>query len=1093
MIVVAVFVIDCLSPLGIAAGALYMAAVLSAVPLRHTNAIYFTAGICSLLVLVGWLVSPGSGETQWWKVVANRALDLGVIWVAAGMAEAWSRLQQRRLRQIQEARLLQQATILSASRVSLREALENSLCTLCDILGWPVGHVYLRDRDTGHLVSCDIWQTPRQERFDLLRAAARGLRFAPGKGAPGRVLAEGKPIAVADVARSHDYDWLKEPELLDVRGAFVLPITVGGKTAAVMEFFSDHAIAATPDFITLTQSVSEQLGRLFERRRADERLRQTEERLRLALAGGGMGVYEWHLESDRLVWSPELERICGLEPGTFEGTMDAVLRGIHPEDRDRVAEALRTAVEQRQEHRIEYRLICPDGCVRWLEDRGTIQADTDGAPQRMVGVCMDVTDKKQAEQEMKEAREKAETANRLRSRFVANMSHELRTPMNSILGMLQLALEVQVPPDVRKWLTTAKMSAESLLSLLNDLLDVSKIEVGKLEIQPEPFQLRELLNETARALGVKAFEKRVELLVDVESSLPDRVIGDPGRLRQVLSNLMANAIKFTEQGEVVLTVALVEERSDEAVVRFSVADTGVGISPEDQERIFEPFIQSDTTASRQYGGAGLGLSIAAEIVRHMGGEIRLESQPGKGSRFWFCIPLGADADSELDAPQSHDARLLEGLRVLIVDGNATSGALMGKWLNEWSMCADVAVDGDHAIGKLQRSETEHQAYHLVIADTASAETNGSVLADRMADALAEIPPLILMHWPYGRGTGDTESSAWTRLEKPLSTAQLREAVMRALGVALPASEGRFEPLASSPTARDLSVLMAEDTPANQEVVTSVLRRRGHAVTVVENGREAVDLATKRHFDVVLMDLTMPVMDGYEATAAIRQREKHGGRHVPIIAMTAHAAPEDQERCMAAGMDAYLAKPIDVAKLVRLVESSAEKAVSPARSAPETRLAETAYPQTRARDDGEAGSASIGALSGATHPSEQDADAIDYQGALDRLGGDSDLFRRIIDLFDEDAPGLLQAIREAAAAADPSQLRRAAHSLRGLAANFGAQDAMRSASRLEQMGIAGQVADAGQAITELQREIERLDKALTPYRRVPAVRRATPQP
>jgi hypothetical protein len=278
MIAVAVFVIDCLTPLGIAAGALYMAAVLSAVPIRHPRAIHFTALACSLLVLIGWITSPGQGQTEWWKVLDNRLIDLGVIWAAAAMADAWNRLQQRRFKQVQEARLLHQATMLSISQLSFRTALENSLQTLCDILGWSVGHVYLRDGAGRHLVSSDIWCTPPEERFDLLRAAARGLQFAPGEGVPGRIWKDSQPVAVADVADSPDYHWLRDPELLGVRGAFALPITVNGQTAAVMEFFSDRPISVDFEFKPLAQNVGQQLGRLFERRQADRNLRQSEER-----------------------------------------------------------------------------------------------------------------------------------------------------------------------------------------------------------------------------------------------------------------------------------------------------------------------------------------------------------------------------------------------------------------------------------------------------------------------------------------------------------------------------------------------------------------------------------------------------------------------------------------------------------------------------------------------------------------------------------------------------------------------------------------------------------------------------------------------
>ncbi len=1213
MIVAAVFVFDCLTPWGISAGALYLAAVLSSVAIEHDRAVFATAGICSALVIAAMAVSPGAGQTAWWNGLANCGLDLGTIWGSAYMADSWNRLQQRRRKQLQETRLLHQAIALSASQLSFRDALQDSLKTLCDILGWPVGHVYLRDAAGQHLVASEVWHPDETAGFGLLRAAVRGVRFAQGQGGPGRVWLTGEPIAVADVAQSPDYAWLTEPERLGVIGAFALPVTVGGKVAAVLEFFSERPISADVDFMALARNIGQQLGRLFERRKAELSLRQGEERLRMALVGGRMGTWDWDIDTGRVAWSPELERLHHLEPGTFEGTTAAAERAVHPDDREQVRAAIQRACDAEEEYRVEYRTIRPDGTVGWLEGRGAMHADAESQHRRLVGVCLDITERKEfeeqnarlaaivqssddailsksldgrilswnggaeriygytaeealgqsiamlapgdrhddfaeimrrvtqgehiehyetrrrrkdgrlidislsmspirdaegriiglssvardvterkkAEQEMKQAREKAETASRQQSRFLANMSHELRTPMNAILGMLQLALSDDLTPRVRQWLATAKASADSLLTLLNDLLDLSKLDAGKLAIQPEPFSLRDLLDGTIRPLAVQAFEKRLELVCDVADETPDRIVGDAGRLRQVLTNLVMNAVKFTDEGEVVVSVDCAGRAAGAVHVRFSVIDTGMGISPHEQRRIFEPFIQSDATTTREHGGAGLGLSIASELVRRMGGELKVASEPDKGSRFWFSLPFEVEEDESREE-ELRAAEPLEGVPVLVVDGNATCRQLLAQMLRRWSMQADAAIDFDHALGKLYRAEMEERHYPLLIADASALGADAAILAERIAAVCKQAPALIVMDNPGRvRATGNAAPgdglSRAVHLEKPCSARRVLEAVTAALGIASSARAEGLEPPFSARTCRPLSILLAEDTPANQQVVADALNRRGHRVAVAGNGKEALAMLEQTRFDVVLMDVAMPVMDGCQAASAIRHRERGGGRRIPIVALTAHALQADRQRCAEAGMDAYLAKPLDIGDLIRTVENAAR---GPNPPSPETESGpiegRPAEAQAAAAADRRTAGGAVSELAWSGDPQ----DRIDYEGALKRLGGDPDMFRDVVRLFDEDKPGLLRAIREAAAARDAPGLRRAAHSLKGLASNFGAPRAVETAGRLEQIGASGCLDDADQAIVELESRLSSLDQILVPYR-VPPTSRQVP--
>ncbi|NLS92541.1 MAG: PAS domain S-box protein [Planctomycetaceae bacterium] len=1198
MIIAAVFVIDCLTPLGIESAALYMAAVLSAVPMHRRRAIHITAAVCSVLVFIGWIISPGHGETEWWKVLINRSVDLGAIWAAAGMADVWKRFQEDKLKQTLASRLLHQAAALSAAQLSFRDALQSSLKTLCDIVGWPAAHVYVSDGSGQFVAATSIWHVAETGRFELLQVAARGLRFSQGESAVGRVWMTGESTAVEKVAESPGYSWLKDPERLGVVGAFLLPVTVAGKVVAVMEFFSERPIRVDAEFGPLARSVGEQLGRLFERRKAEQALRQSEERLRLALQGGRMGTWEWQMDTGQVIWSPELAEIHGLRPGTFEGTLEAMQRRTHPEDRDRVTAAVEQALGEGGDWHVEYRIIRPDGSIQWLESRGAVHTEPDGQARRLVGVSMNVTERKQfeeqnarlaaivqssddailsksldgtvlnwnagaeriygyraeeivgksisilsaddredelpeimeriscgqrvdhyetvrkrkdgqlidiwlsvspirntegvvvaacsvarditerkrAERAMQESREKAETANRMQSRFLANMSHELRTPMNSILGMLQLALSGEAAPELRGWLNTAKSSAESLLVLLNDLLDLSKIEAGRLTVESEPFCLSETLDETLRALAPKAFEAGLELVCDVDHDVPDGLVGDAFRLRQVLTNLVANAVKFTQRGEVVVAVKQ-EPGANGHVIQFSVTDTGVGIADDEQHRIFEPFVQSDATAERRQGGAGLGLPICRELVRRMGGELNVTSMVGQGSRFWFSLPFGIAQETVSDESPHEDARQLQGMPVLVVDKNAACREALTKMLGRWGMIPDMGVDYDHALGKLYRAEIEGEKYRLMIIDDEAAGMTGGMLPARLAESLDAVPAIVLLTHP-GKDHVDegdaADLAAPVSLEKPVSPSRLWRTVQRALGWRYAAADKTPRSPLRHAALMELRVLVAEDTPANQQVVKSVLSRRGHRVTVVGDGAEAVSALDRQEFDVVLMDVTMPVLDGLEATRAIREREKGGLRRVPIVGLTAHAMHGIREDCAAAGMDACLVKPFDVCELVEVVEDLARSRIlagqvdRPATgSHAESATARIVVDDPLVSSDTEAGSSGEA--------------VIDYRGVLGRLGGDEGLFRDIVRLFDQDAPGLLQTIRTSLAEAEAAELQRAAHSLRGLAANFGAKDAVDRAIRLERLGESGRLDDAAEALEELEWEITRLNRTLSSFR------------
>ncbi|HXN22455.1 MAG TPA: response regulator [Candidatus Dormibacteraeota bacterium] len=537
----------------------------------------------------------------------------------------------------------------------------------------------------------------------------------------------------------------------------------------------------------------------------------------------------------------------------------------------------------------------------------------------------EVVERKLAEAQMRHSKDAAEQASRAKSEFLANMSHEVRTPLNGVMGMTDLVLDTQLTTEQRTYLETVKFSADSLLNVINDILDFSKIEAGKIDLENIDFNLRESLETTLKALAIRADEKGLELLCEVAAEVPEVVRGDSGRLRQVVTNLLSNAIKFTSHGEVALKVTIAAAIGEDRMVHFTVSDTGVGIPADKQKLIFEPFTQADSSTTRKYGGTGLGLSISTRLVAMMGGKIWLVSHVDRGTDFHFTVRLGT-SNKTIEVGTIAPPEMLRGVKVLLVDDNRTNLRILEGMLKRWEMKSESVLDGEEAIAQLTAAHKAQQPYALILTDMHMPKMDGFALIERIRQ-MPELSMATIMMLTSAGHRGDAarcqKLGVSAYLLKPIRQSELREAIARVLGNheqngAIPLITRFSLHDARDPTAF-LRVLVGEDNPVNQLLALKLLQKRGHLVVVAGNGKEVLAELEKNSYDLVLMDVQMPEMDGFEATAALRKKEITTGAHQSVIAVTAHAMKGDRERCLAAGMDGYLAKPISAQELDELLE------------------------------------------------------------------------------------------------------------------------------------------------------------------------------
>jgi two-component system, sensor histidine kinase and response regulator len=800
-----------------------------------------------------------------------------------------------------------------------------------------------------------------------------------------------------------------------------------------------------------------------EPRRVAEELRRSNEQFRGAFEHAAIGKA---LVSPDGRWLKVNRALCEIVGYSEEELLARDFQSItHPDDLEAdLAQSRQVLDGTLRSFQMEKRYLHKDGHAVWALLCVTLVRDRQGRPLYFVAQIQDVSRRKRAEAELRQAKEAAEAASRAKSEFLANMSHEIRTPMNAILGLTEWALGTDLGPAQRENLGVVKSAADALLTLIDDILDFSKIEAGRIDLGPLAFPLRDSLADALKPLAPRAHKKGLELACRVAPDVPDSLVGDWGRLRQVLLNLVGNAVKFTARGEVVVDVRCDGKAAEEVRLHVTVRDTGIGIAPDKLETVFDLFVQADSSTTRQYGGTGLGLAISTRLVAMMDGRVWAESAPGRGSTFHFTARLGRSGRGS--APGGGRAGALAGLTALVVDDNATARAVLEELLAGWGLRPTAVGDAEAALAELQAAAAVGEPFRLVLLDARMPGADGLGLAERIR-ACPELAASDLLLLSCADRAEDADRcrrlGVAARLTKPVKAADLlaallaavspsaAELVARRAAPAAPSGGGGLPPL---------RVLLAEDNPFNQRVGVLILEGAGHTVRVAPNGREAVEAWRPGAFDVVLMDVQMPELDGFAATAALRARDQEAGSHTPIIAVTAHAMTGDRERCLAAGMDGYVTKPIRPEELWQAIAECLGRKDEGGRM----------------KDEGQQVGASGSSFT--LHPSYfPAAGALDRGALLQRVGGDEGLLAELATVFRADAARLLEEIATALERGDARAVERAAHTLKGSVRFFGAGSAAEEALRLERMGRSGDLDGGREALARLTAASERLLAAL----------------